>query len=148
VSCKKEIAGAKFKLFVKLSRWIPLIDRRLAGHIAASFGATTARFGAVLTVIHVMRAALCRTPVADVRTQFTNLPGERTVAGDRIDTQPADRRALDAARRTFIFAILADHVRETVAALDHAVVACGDAVLGVRIQMMAHGVIPLVEIGR
>ena len=103
-------------------------------------------------MIHVMRAALFRTPLADVRAQFANLLGERTVAGDRIGAQPADRRALDAAGRTVIFAVLADHVRETVAALGRAVVAGGDAVLGALVQRMTHVVFhvvfPLVEIGR
>jgi hypothetical protein len=95
-----------------------------------------------------MRAALFRTPVADVRAQLASLLGERTVASDRIDAQPADRRALNAAGRTAIFAFLAYHVRETAAALGRAVVAGGDAVLGALVQMMAHVVFPLVEIGR
>jgi len=82
----------------------------LAGHLAASLGATTARLGAALTVIHVMRVALFRTPVADVRAQFAHLPGEWTVACDRIDAKPADCRALDAAGRTAIIAFLADHM--------------------------------------
>ena len=99
-----------------------------------------------------MRVALFRTPIADVRAQLASLLGERTVAGDRIDAQPADRQALDAAGRTAIFAFLADHVRETVAALGRAVVARGDAVLGALVQRMIHVgfhvVFPLVEIGR
>ena len=94
-----------------------------------------------------MRVALFRTPVADVRAQLANLLGERTVAGDRIDAQPADRRALDAAGRTGIFAFLADHARETAAALGRAVVAGDDAVLGALVQMITHFVFPLVEIG-
>ena len=123
---------------------------RLAGHVAASRDATTARLGAALTVIHVMRIALFRTPVADVRAQFADLLGERTVAGDRIVAQAADCRALDAAGRAVIFAFLSDHVCETVAALGRAVVADGDAVLGALVQMMTHVgfhvVFPLVEI--
>ena len=95
-----------------------------------------------------MRAAFFRTPVADVRAQLANLLGEPTVAGDRIGAQPADRRALDAAGRTAIFAFLADHVRETVAALGRAVVAGGDAVFGALVQMITHVAFPLVEIGR
>ena len=99
-----------------------------------------------------MRVAFFRTPVADVRAQLANLLAERTVARHRIDAQPADRRALDAAGRAAIFAFLADHVRETVAALGRAVVARGDAVLGALVQMMTHVgfhvVFPLVEIGR
>lgn len=95
-----------------------------------------------------MRVALFRTPVADVRAKLASLLGERTVAGDRIDAQTADRGALDAAGRAAIFAFLADHVRETVAALGRAVVAGGDAVLGALIQMMTHVVFPLAEIGR
>ena len=81
-------------------------------------------------MIHVMRVALFRTPVADVRAQFANLLGERTVADDRIGAQPADRRAFDAAGRAGIFAFLADHVRETVAALSRAEVAGINAVFG------------------
>jgi len=99
-----------------------------------------------------MRVALFRAPVADVRAQLASLLGERTVAGDRIDAQPADRQALDAAGRTAIFAFLADHVRETVAALGRAVVARGDATLGALVQRMTHVgfhvVFPLVDIGR
>ena len=95
-----------------------------------------------------MRAAFFRTPVADVRAQLANLLGERTVAGDRIGAQAADRRALDAAGRTGIFAFLADHLRETVAALGRAVVAGGDAVFGALVQRITHVVFPLVEIGR
>ena len=94
-----------------------------------------------------MRVALFRTPVADVRAQLARLLGERTVAGDRIDAQPADRRALDAASRTAILAFLADHVRETVAALGRAVVAGGDAVLGALVKMMIHVVFPFFAIG-
>ena len=84
-------------------------------------------------MIHVMRVALFRTPVANVRAQLADLLGERTVAGDRIGAQTADRRALDAAGRAVILAILADHVRETVAALGRTIVAGGNAVLGVLI---------------
>lgn len=75
-----------------------------------------------------MRAALFRTPVANVRAQFADLLGEPSVAGDRIGAQTADRRALDAAGRTVIFAFLADHVREAVAALSRAVVAGGETI--------------------
>lgn len=92
-----------------------------------------------------MCVALCRTPVADVRAQPASLLGERTVAGDRIDAQPADRRAFNAAGRTVIFAFLADHVRETVAALNRAVVTGCDAVPGALVQMMTHIVFPLSE---
>ena len=94
-----------------------------------------------------MRVALFRAPVANVRAQLASLLDERTVAGDRIDAQPADRRALDAAGRTVIFTFLTDHLRETVAALGRAVVAGGDAVLGALVKMMTHVVLPLVEIG-
>ena len=95
-----------------------------------------------------MRVALFRTPIADFRAQLAGLPGEPTVASRRISAQPADRRALDAADRTLIFAFLADHVCKTVAALCRAVVAGGDAVLGALVRMMTHVVFPLVEIGR
>jgi hypothetical protein len=118
---------------------------RSSGHLAARIGATTARFGAALTVIHVMLAALFRTPVAYVRAQLAYLLGERTVAGDRVGAQTADSRALDAAGRTVIFACLAAHVRETIAALGRAVVAGGDAVLGALVQMITHCVSPLVD---
>ena len=90
-----------------------------------------------------MLAALFRTPVADVRAQLADLLGERTVAGDRIGAQPANRHALDTTGRTFIFAILADHVRETVAALGRAVVAGVDAVRGILVQMITHVEFPL-----
>src|SRR5665811_1133152 len=115
-----------------------------SGHLAAHLGATTARLGAALAVIHIMLAALFRTPVADVRAQLAYLLGERTVAGDRVGAQPADRRALDAASGTRVGAGLADHVRETVAARGRAVVARGDAVLGALVQMISHGVSPSV----
>ena len=95
-----------------------------------------------------MRAALFRAPVANVRAQLAGLLGERTIAGHRIGTQAADRRALDAASRAFIHAFLADHMSETVAAFGRAIVAGGNAVFGALIQMMTHGVFPLVEIGR
>lgn len=91
----------------------------------------TARLGAALAVVHVMRAALFRAPVANVRAQLADLLGERTMAGDRVSAQAADRRALDAAGRTFIFACLADHVRETVATRGRTVVAGVDTVRGV-----------------
>ena len=111
-------------------------------HLAASLGATTARLGTALAMIHVMRVALFRTPITNVRAQLADLLGERTVAGDRIGAQSADSRALDATGRAFIFAILADHVRKTVAALSRAVVAGVDAVFGVLVQMMTHGISP------
>ena len=95
-----------------------------------------------------MRVALFRAPVADVRAQRASLLGKRTIAGYRIDAQSADRRALDAAGRTAIFAFLADHVRETDAALGRAVVAGGDAVLGALVQMITHVVFPLLDIER
>ena len=121
---------------------------RLAGHLAASRGATTARLGAAFTAIHVMGAAFFRTPVTDVRAQLAELLGERTVAGDRVGAEPADRRALDTARGTGVAAGLAGHKRETVAALGRAVVAGGDAVFGALVQRITHVVFPLVEIGR
>ena len=112
-------------------------------HLAASLGATTARLGTALAMIHVMRVALFRAPVADVRAQLADLLGERTVAGDRIGAKPADRRALNATGRTLIFAVFADHVRETVAALGRAVVAGVDAVFGALVRRIAHVVFPL-----
>ncbi|MEO8103333.1 MAG: hypothetical protein ABI790_12460 [Betaproteobacteria bacterium] len=107
-----------------------------------------ASFGAALTVVHVMCPALFRAPVADVRAQLAGLLGERTIAGDPIGAEPADRGALDAARGTGIHAFLAGHVGETVAAFGGAVVAGGDAVFGALFQMMTHDVFPLVKIGR
>jgi|ERR1019366_1010542 hypothetical protein len=101
-----------------------------SGHLAACLGATTARFGTTLRVIHIMLAALFRTPIADVRAKLAYLLGERTVAGDRVGAQTADCRALDTAGRTVVFACLSAHVRETIAALGRAVVASGDAVPG------------------
>jgi hypothetical protein len=89
-----------------------------------------------------MRVALFRTPVADVRAQLANLLGKGTVAGHRIAAQPADRRALNTAGRTAIFAFLTHHVRETVAALGRAGVAGGDAILGALVEMMTHVMFP------
>jgi hypothetical protein len=105
-------------------------DGRSSGHLAANLGASTARLGATLAVIHVMRAALFRAPSADVRAQLARLLGERAVAGDRIGAQPADCRALDAAGWTVIGALSAGHVRETDAARGCAVIAGLDAVHG------------------
>ena len=121
---------------------------RSNGHLAASLGATTARFGAALTVIHVVCVALICTPVADVRAQYAGLLGERAVAGSCIGAQPTDRRALNATGWTRIRTLLAEHVRETVAALGRAVVTGLDAVLGTLVQMMTHGVFPFVEVVR
>ena len=95
-----------------------------------------------------MRATLFGTPLADVRAQLADLLGKRAIAGDRIGAQSADCRALDTAGRTGVFAFLADHMRETVAALGGTVIAGGNAVFGVLVQMMTHGVIPFVEIER
>jgi hypothetical protein len=120
----------------------------LVGHLTARLGTAAASLGAALAVRHVMGAAFLGAPVADVRAQLAELLGERTVASDRVATEPADRRALDAAGRTAIFAFLADHLCETVAALGRAVVAGGDAVLSALVQMMTHVAFPLVEIGR
>ena len=114
----------------------------LGGHLAASFCTTAARLGTAFTVIHIMRAALFRAPVADVRAQLAGLLGERTIAGHCIGTQSADRRALDAASRAIIHAFLADHVGETVAAFGRAIVTGGNAVFGALVQMMTHGVFP------
>ena len=77
-----------------------------------------------------MRVALFRAPIANVRAQLADLLGERTVTGDRIGAQPADRRALNATGGTVIFTVFADHVRETVAALGRAEVAGINAVFG------------------
>lgn len=111
---------------------------RLSGHLAASCGALTASLGTALAVIRVLRIALFRAPVANVRAQLANLLSEWAVAGDGIGAQATDRRALNAAGRTGIDAFLADHVRKTVTALGGAKVAGGDAVLSVLIQMMTH----------
>ncbi len=92
-------------------------------HCSASFGTTSARDSTTLAVLHVMRVTLFRTPVADVCAELAYLLGERTVARDRISAQPADRCALDAAGRAVIFALDADHVRETNAALGCAEIA-------------------------
>ena len=115
---------------------------RSNGHLAASLGATTARFGAALTVIHVVRVALNCTPVADVRAKYAGLLGERAVAGSCISAQPTDRRAFNATGWTRIRTLRADHVSETVAALGCAVVTGLDAVLGTLVQMMTHRVSP------
>jgi hypothetical protein len=104
---------------------------RSSCHLAASLCATTARCSTTFAVVHVMRVALFRTPVADVRAQLAKLLDEWAVAGDCIGAQAAHCRALDAAGRTGIFAVLADHMRETVAAFGRAVIAGVDAVRGV-----------------
>lgn len=57
---------------------------RSSGHLAAGLGTTTAPLGAALAVIHLMRAALPRTPASDVLTQFACLFDVRAVAGDHI----------------------------------------------------------------
>ena len=93
-----------------------------------------------------MLVALFRTPVADVRAQLAYLLNERTIAGNRIGAQTADRRALDTAGRTVIFAFFTNHMRKAIAAFGRAEVASVDAILGILIQMMTHGVFPLVKI--
>lgn len=118
---------------------------RSSGHFSACLSATTARLGAALTVIHILLATLFRTPVTDICAQLANLFGKRAVAGNRIGAQSANRRALDAAGRTVIFACLAAHVRETIAALSCAVVTGGDAVLRALVQMIIHSVPPWVD---
>jgi len=55
-----------------------------SSHLAASLDATTARLGTALTMIHIVRVALFRTPIANVRAQFADLLGERTITGDCI----------------------------------------------------------------
>ena len=92
-----------------------------------------------------MRAALIGAAGADVGAQRADLLCERTVARDRICAQPAHCRAIDTAGRTLIDAFLADHVRETVAALGRAIVAGVDAIFRTLVQMMAHGVCPSVD---
>lgn len=118
---------------------------RSSVHFAAYLSATTTRHGAALTVIHVLLATLFRTPVADICAQLANLFGKRTVAGNRISAQTANRRAFDATGRTIIFACLAAHVRETIAAIGCAVVAGGDAVLRALVQVIIHSVSPWVD---
>jgi hypothetical protein len=118
---------------------------RSSCHLAASLCAMTARCSTTFAVVHVMRVALFRTPVADVRAQFADLLCERTVSGNRIGAQAADRRALYAAGRAVIFALLANHVRETVAALGRTIVAGVDAVHCILVQMMSHGASPFID---
>ena len=115
---------------------------RLAGHLAASLDATTTSLGAALAVIHVVRTTLFGAPIADIRAQLADLLGEWTVAGDSVRAQAADRRALDAAGRAVIYAFLADHVREAVAALGSAVVAGGNTVYGVLVKRVIHDTCP------
>jgi len=81
-------------------------------------------------MVHVMRVALFLAPVANVGAQFAYLLGEGAITGDCIGAQSTDCGTLDAARRAVIFALGADHVRETVAALGGAEVAGIDAVFG------------------
>lgn len=115
------------------------------GHLATSLGAPAASLCATLTVVHFMRTALCRAPIADVSTHRADLLREGTIAGDRVGAQPADFRALDATGRTGIFAFHACHVRETGSAFSRALVASGDAVLGTLIQLMTHFVFPWLD---
>ena len=89
-----------------------------------------------------MLATFFGTPIADVRAKFADLLGKRAVAGNCIGAQPADRRALDTAGGAGVRACLADHVVKTTAALGRAVVAGGDAIFGILIQMMTHAVFP------
>jgi hypothetical protein len=89
-------------------------------------------------MVHVMRVALFLAPVANVGAQFANLFGERTIARDRVGTQTAHRRTLDAASRAVIFAFYPDHVREAVAALGRTEVAGFDTVFGELVQTMVH----------
>ena len=87
-----------------------------------------------------MRVALFRTPAADVGAELADLLGKRAVAGDCIGTEPADRGALDAAGRTVIFTFLANHVRETAAALGRTVITRIDTRFSKLIQGVIHGV--------
>jgi hypothetical protein len=118
------------------------------GHFAARFGAATTGFGARLAVCHAIRVAFLRAPIANVCAQLAELLGEGTVASDRIAAQPADRRALDAARRAGALALLAGHMRKTMGALVGAIVACVDAVLFVPSEMFTHDVASFVKMVR
>ena len=80
-------------------------------------------------MIHVVRAAFFRTPIANVRAQLTQLFGERTVTGNSVGAKPADRRAFDTARGAGVGARFPDHMRKAVAACGRAVIAGGDAIL-------------------
>ena len=80
-------------------------------------------------MIHVVRAAFFRTPIANVRAQLAQLFGERTVTGNRVGAKPADRRAFDTTCGAGVGARFANHMRKTVAACGRAVIAGGDAIL-------------------
>ena len=118
---------------------------RSTGPFATSLGAATAGVGTALTGLHVTCFAFFCAPVADLGAQLTDLLGERAVASDRVCGQSADCCALNAAGRTVIGTALAHHVSETVATFGRTVIAGGDAVLGVLIQMMTHVVSPSVK---
>lgn len=94
-----------------------------------------------------MFTALLRAPVANVCTQLAYLPNEWTVTGNRISAQTTDRRALYATGRTVVLALFAGHMRKTIAAFGGAEVASLDVVLGILIQMVTHGIFPLIKIG-
>ncbi len=92
--------------------------------------------------IQGVRPAFLGATDAEVRAQLAELLGERTVTGDRVAAEPADRGALDTAGGTGVGAGLAGHVRETVATFGRAVITRGDAVLGSLVQMLTHGMSP------
>ena len=107
---------------------VPAVLFRSISHLAACLGTTTARFSTTRAVFHILLAALFCTPVANVRAQLANLLSERTIAGDCIGAQTANRRALNATSWTSIFAFFTAHVCKTIAALGRAVIAGGDAI--------------------
>jgi hypothetical protein len=67
-------------------------------------------------MIHALLTTLFCTPVTDICAQLTNLLGKWTVACNGIGAQTAGRCTFDAACRTIVFACLATHMRETIAA--------------------------------
>src|ERR1019366_9118925 len=121
---------------------VHVVLQRSAGPLAARRRAAFAGLGAGLAMRHFVGAAFLRAPIADVRAQLAELLGERTVAGDRVAAEPADRGTLDTAGRTGGGARLAGHVRKAVATIGRALVARGDAVLFLLVEMVTPDVFP------
>lgn len=99
-------------------------------HLATGFGTTPTRLCALLTMFHAVRFAFLGAPIANVRTQLTDLLGEGTVSCDGIGAQSTDGRTFNAAGRAVTGAFLTDHMGETVAAFGCTVIASRDAGLG------------------
>ncbi len=96
-------------------------------HRAAGCLADPARRRACLTVLHRVRTALLRAEFATVGAEGTELRGKRTVPRHGVGAEATECRAIDAAGRTCVGALLPRHLGKAVAARDRAVVAGGHA---------------------